>query len=155
MPDVANVRSDTWKVSIGGAELEFNTTVTLGGGYDLAPIRSQKTGTDIIASMVQGRAFQLSFEIEETLAAVLQRALGLTAAGDGLAVGAQLPTHEVLLHPADVPDATTTDDIGLYALSFGRLERTADGQGPGMWKLTGEAQRDASGKVFWLGAKPA
>jgi hypothetical protein len=40
-------------------------------------------------------------------------------------------------------------------VAFGRLERSSDGQGPAMWKLSGKALRTTAGKVFWLGAKPA
>lgn len=155
MPSVSNLRADVWKVTIGGTEQEFEATVALAGGYDAFDVRSQKTGTDILASLVQGRQFDVTFEIVENVAAVLLRGLGLSGAGDALDIGDQLPVSEVLLHPADADDTDKDEDIGLYAVRFGRLERSADGQGTATWKLTGMALRTSAGKVFWQGAKPA
>lgn len=151
MPDIANLRSNTWKVTIGASEAELAASVQIGGGYDLVDVMTQMTGTDIIARLVQGRQVELTFDWQEDDEAVLKRALGLSAAGDMLDVGAQLPTTTVLLHPASLPDGTEDHDLYLYALSFGRLERTTNGQGVAIWRTPAKAQRDANGKVGRLG----
>lgn len=155
MPDITKVRTDSWTITIGASESEYETSVTLAGGYDLHTVMSQKTGTDPLAQLIQGRTFDLTFEFEETVAAVLIRALGLGAAGDMLDVGAQLPTATVKLHPADVDAGTQTEDLFLYAVAFGTLERTADGQGPATWKLSAKALRDSNGKFGRVGAAAA
>ena len=152
MPDKANIKPDTWKVVIGGAEAEFLASVSFGAVYSLHDITSQQTGADVLGSMVQGRGGALKFTVQESTVAVLQRALGLAAPGDALAVGAQLPTHLVLLHPADRADGDATQDITFYAVRFGSLQRESDGQGAALWVCDAMATRDANGKVLKLGA---
>lgn len=151
MPDVANIKANAWKVTIGGSEAEMSATVTLGGGYRLKAVTTQKTAEDIVARLVTGRYAELTFEFQEDTADVQLRALGLGAAGDALDVGAQLPTTTVLLHPAQLPDGTETHDLFFYAVSFGVLERTTNGQGEAIWKLPAVAQRDSNGKIVRQG----
>lgn len=148
MPDVANIKPDIWKVTVGGSQQAFQAQVQMQIGYELFPVRSQLTGTDTLARMVQGRTASLTFTLVETTEAELLRALGLGAAGESLGVGAQMPTAAVKLHPADLPDLTETFDIHFHAVTFGELSRVSDGQGPAEWQVSAEAVRASDG-TFW------
>lgn len=151
MPDVGNIKGNSWKVTIGGSEAAMMANVTLAGGYTLKPIRTQKTGQDIVTQLIEGRRVDMTFEFQEDDASVMQLGLGLSAPGDVLDVGAQMPVSSVLLHPAQLPDVTETHDLFIYEMSFGSIERGTNGQGEAIWKVTGTAQRTTAGKFIRQG----
>lgn len=150
MPDIDNVKADIFEVTIGGTAETFVASVDVGSLLTLHDVTTGRYGADKVKTLVQGRGATVRFEFQEITAAKLQRALG-TANNLPPAVGAELPTHVVRLHPASFADASA--DLVFHALRFGSLSLPLDGAEEITLTVEAEALRDpTSGKVWEIGA---
>jgi hypothetical protein len=150
MATVANIQASIFSVTIDGTDAAYHATIGVGEMLDLADITTGRTGTDIVAQLVQGRNPVIVFEFMETTLAQMRAWLGMGATDlDAPVVGAVMPTHAVQLHP--IGNATDVDDMHFYALSFGKLSEKTDGKGARIVTVSATCQIDASGKAWRFG----
>lgn len=150
MATKANIKGDLLHMTIGGTAGPFDVNLSIADLLDLFPVKSARTGTSTVATLVQGHGGTVTAETQEWVATEIKRALGVASA-DPVALGGQMPTHTVTLHdPAD--GTTTTGDIHFFACVFANFRRTVDGQGAATMQFDLMAEQDASGKVWTIGA---
>jgi len=150
MADKANLQASIFSVTIDGVDAAYHATIGVGEMLDLFDVTTGRTGTDIVAQLVQGRKPIIVFEFMETTLAQMRTWLGMGASDlDAPIVGAVMPTHAVQLHP--IADPGTTNDLHFYALSFGKLSEKTDGKGARVVTVSATCQIDAAGKAWHFG----
>ena len=152
MHDVNKISADLIEVTVGADKAPFEASVRFRVGHDTHRVRSARMGSDIIKSIVQGRMGEGEIVFLQTDQDTVQRVLQAAASTprEMLAPGATLPTVAIVLHDPAAADAT--GDITFYAVTFGEIDRDADGLEEGRIRVPFTAQRDASGRLARIGA---
>lgn len=152
MADTANMVFEGMEVFIGTSPAPYEASLAIGAMYDALDITSQRTGTDIIESIVMGRKGNISLEIQESDLATFKMLAGLTAgAGNApaLTVGSKFPTHTLRLHHA-ADGAVTTRDIVFHRVRFGNFSRvSATGNNIARWSVEVIPMRKTDDGTVW------
>lgn len=153
MQNVANVRADMYKISIGTDEAPHDVGLSLAIDYAAIKVFTQRKGKRPIDTLVGGLDVPFAITFEQSVKAEMLVYLGITA-GSGaekpLAVGAAIPTKLLRFHhPNDSDDA---NDIVLYAAVFTKVSQDVDGDGVLLTKVEGYAQEDSNGDILRIGA---
>lgn len=150
MATKANIKGDLWEMKIGGTAGPWHVSISLADMLTLFPVKSGRTGSSTVTTLVEGHGGTITVEVEEWAGAEIRRALGIASGNAPPAVGTQMPAHSVNLHnPLDA--ATVTDDIHFFACVFSNFRRTHDGQGQAGMSFDLKPQMNDDGNIWQIG----
>lgn len=152
MQNLAEVRANLVEVKLGSDKGPYEVSVELKVGHDWIPVTSARTGSDLLARIVGGRMAEGRLVTNQSSAAVIKKALGLSGSApvNALAVGTQATPMSMTIHdPAD--GASEAHDVYFPAVVFDEVGFNLTGAGTRNLTLPFKALRDSNGLTFRIG----